>query len=69
MMWTRPVFDKTVSANSARDYSPLWGTCMGFQWLLMAQTRDSTILDPKSGTLDSENYSIPLIFTNAAMGR
>ena len=28
------MFDNAVSANSQGDYFPLWGTCMGFQWLL-----------------------------------
>jgi len=37
---------------------------MGFQWLLIAATRDSGILDPKSGQMDSYNYSIPLDFTS-----
>ena len=29
------VFDKTIEANDNGDKIPLWGTCMGFQWLLM----------------------------------
>lgn len=60
------MYDKIVAANEAGDYMPLWGTCMGFQWLLYAATRDSNILDPKSGQMDSYNYSIPLEFTSAA---
>ena len=50
--------------NDAGDYMPLWGTCMGFQWLLIAQSKDSNILDPPSGQMDSYNLSIPLDFTN-----
>ena len=61
------VFDRTVKANANGDYMPLWGTCMGFQWLLMSATRDSSILDPKGGAqFDSENISLPLSFTSAA---
>eukprot|EP01038_Epipyxis_sp_PR26KG_P011606 gene11606-15544_t len=58
------IFDKVVSANDKGDFTPLWGTCMGFQWLLIAQARDSSILD---GVFDSENYSIPLDFKEDAL--
>lgn len=60
------IFDKTVTANKAGDFSPLWGTCMGFQWLLLACSKDMNILDPSSGQMDAYNYSIPLDFTNTA---
>lgn len=60
------VFDKVVTANDAGDFMPLWGTCMGFQWLLICASRDTDILDPKTGTMDSYNYSIPLDFTETA---
>ena len=59
------LFDKTVEANDAGDFSPLWGTCMGFQWLLIAASRNTNVLDPSDGTqLDAENYTIPLDFTS-----
>jgi len=49
---------------------PLWGTCMGFQWLLIGASNDVTILDPKDGQFDAYNYSIPLDFTpNAPSSR
>jgi len=60
------MFDKVVAANDAGDFMPLWGTCMGFEWLLMSATRNAQILDPKVGQMDSYNYSIPLVFTSAA---
>jgi len=62
------IWDKVVAANDAGDYFPMWGTCMGFQWLLIAATGDSSVLDPKSGQMDSYNYSIPLEFTSATTG-
>ncbi len=62
------MFDKVVAANDAGDFMPIWGTCMGFQWLLLAASRDSNILDPKSGQMDAYNYSIPLDFTAEAAG-
>jgi gamma-glutamyl hydrolase len=60
------MFDKVVAANQAGDHFPLWGTCMGFQWLLIATSKNTNILDPPSGQMDSYNLSIPLDFTAAA---
>lgn len=60
------IFDKVVAANDAGDHFPLWGTCMGFQWLMISASRNANILDPTNGQMDSENYSIPLDFTSAA---
>jgi gamma-glutamyl hydrolase len=60
------IFDKTVAANQAGDFMPLWGTCMGFQWLLISASRDVDILDPKSGQMDAYNISLPLEFTSTA---
>ena len=57
-------YDKIKAMNDAGDFMPLWGTCMGFQWLLIAQSGDANILDPPSGQLDSYNLSIPLDFTS-----
>ena len=60
------IFDNIVQFNENGDFMPLWGTCMGFQWLLISASRDQNILDPKSGQMDSYNYSIPLDFTTEA---
>jgi gamma-glutamyl hydrolase len=60
------VYDKIVAANDAGDVMPLWGTCMGFEWLMMAQSRNTNILDPHDGQMDSYNLSIPLNFTHTA---
>ena len=64
------MFNKVVAANDNGDFMPLWGTCMGFQWLLIGASNDVTILDPKEGQFDAYNYSIPLDFTpNAPSSR
>ena len=60
------IYDRVVKANDKGDFMPLWGTCMGFQWLLISQSRNTNILDPKSGVFDSYNLSIPLDLTTAA---
>ena len=42
---------------------------MGFQWLLIAASKDINVLDPSDGSqLDSYNISLPLDFTPAAAG-
>jgi gamma-glutamyl hydrolase len=56
------VYDKVIEINKNGQYFPLLGICMGFQWLLISQTSNQNILDPKSGQFDSYNYSIPLDF-------
>lgn len=57
------LFDLTLKANDAGDFAPLWGTCMGFQWLLMAATHNGIQLDPSDGSkMDAYNLSIPLDF-------
>jgi gamma-glutamyl hydrolase len=62
------IYDKTIAANEAGDFSPLWGTCMGFQWLTLAATKNTIQLDPTDGTqMDAENYSIPLDFRMDAL--
>lgn len=60
------MFDKAVAANDAGDFFPVWGTCMGFQWLLISASRNQNILDPSSGQMDSYNLSLPLDFTSEA---
>jgi len=61
------LFDKVVEANDNGDFFPLWGTCMGFQWLLISASRDQNILDPSDGTqMDAYNISLPLEFTQQA---
>jgi gamma-glutamyl hydrolase len=61
------IFDKTIAANDANDFMPLWGTCMGFQWLLISASRDVDVLDPKGDDqFDAYNISLPLEFTSAA---
>jgi gamma-glutamyl hydrolase len=54
------MYNKAVAANAAGDVFPLWGTCLGFEWLV----------ELAGGTLDggfaAENVSLPLTMTDAA---
>jgi len=56
-------FKKIVDANQNGDYFPLWGTCLGFEWLLKAASGNDDICDTG---FNSENYSIPLNLTDKA---
>jgi gamma-glutamyl hydrolase len=60
------IFDQTIQANDANDFMPLWGTCLGFEWLLIAASGDVDILDPPTGQMDAYNISLPLEFTSLA---
>ena len=54
---------RAVRANEGGDYFPVWGTCLGFEWLtdIFGGSR-STIDDG----YDSEGLKLPLTFTAAA---
>jgi gamma-glutamyl hydrolase len=62
------IFDRTIQANDEKDVMPLWGTCLGFEWLLIAAAQgDVDILDPPDGgQMDAYNISLPLEFTSLA---
>jgi len=54
------LYELAIAANDAGDHFPIWGTCLGFEWLVQLS----------GGTLDtgfdSENISLPLVMTDAA---
>lgn len=56
------IWQKVKTAKDSGDYLPLWGTCLGFEWLLKLATNDTLKLDP----LDAENISLSLNLTSDA---
>eukprot|EP01133_Synstelium_polycarpum_P013238 gene13238-15556_t len=58
------IWEYIITANDNADPMPLWGTCMGFQQLNMLAAKDLSILS----YYNSENYTVPLDFTNLASG-
>jgi len=52
------VMDLVIKLNKQGIYMPMWGTCMGFQFLTMYFTQNNKILIPTQ----SYNISYPLIF-------
>ncbi|KAL9957118.1 hypothetical protein ACROYT_G038720 [Oculina patagonica] len=50
------LFNLAVKANDAGDVFPLWGTCLGFQFLSSLGAGG----DKVTSSVDGENYSVPL---------
>jgi len=57
------IFKYAKNANSNGIHFPLWGTCLGFQELLVLAADDTSILD---GPFDSEDLTLALTLTSAA---
>jgi len=55
----RDLFDRVRGI----DGYPIWGTCLGFEWIMQMVSEDDSIID---ANLDAENYSIPLNLTSSA---
>lgn len=56
------LFNLAVKANDAGDVFPLWGTCLGFQFLSSQGAGGGKV----TSSVDGENYSVPL---NLSVGR
>lgn len=50
------LFNLAVKANDVGDVFPIWGTCLGFQFLSVLGTGGENVISP----VDGENYSVPL---------
>lgn len=59
----RYIYELALELNDQGVYYPVWGTCLGFEWLVQITAQDVDALD--SG-LDSENITLPLNFTELA---
>ncbi|KNC86757.1 hypothetical protein SARC_01091 [Sphaeroforma arctica JP610] len=57
------LFELTKKANEAGKHTPLWGTCLGHEFLAVMVSEDFNILDTG---FKAENLSLPLDFTNEA---
>uniref|UniRef100_K3WYU7 folate gamma-glutamyl hydrolase n=1 Tax=Globisporangium ultimum (strain ATCC 200006 / CBS 805.95 / DAOM BR144) TaxID=431595 RepID=K3WYU7_GLOUD len=58
------LYKLAIDLNDNGTYFPVWGTCLGFEWLVQLTTGDLGSLD--SG-LDANNITLPLNFTDAAL--
>lgn len=53
------LFNLALQANDAQDYFPIWGTCLGFEFLSIVVANDINVLTG----FDAENISLPLQLT------
>jgi len=64
--FARGLVERALKAHHAGDYFPVWGTCLGFQWLIeiiggrKAVTRD---------TMNATDYAERIELTSASPGR
>jgi len=54
----KKIWELVIESNSRGGYFPVWGTCLGMEFMLMLVGGESTI---QSG-FNAENISLPLIF-------
>ena len=59
----RRLWSKASEANAKGDVFPIWGSCLGFEWIMELASGNDKIL---SNGLDSENLTLPLNLTAAA---
>jgi gamma-glutamyl hydrolase len=60
------LFNAAIKLNDNGVYFPVWGTCLGFQFVnIMGAGQDESVL---TGPFDSEDLPLPLNFTAAAKG-
>mgnify|MGYP002631418548 CR=1 FL=1 len=59
----RRLWAKAAEANAAGDPFPIWGSCLGFEWIMQLASADDKIL---VNGLDSENLTLPLNLTDSA---
>jgi len=58
------LYDLAISANDAGDSFPIWGTCMGFQFLALLTARQDSILC--ADCYNTEGTPLPLDFVEPA---
>lgn len=54
------LLDKIVESNLAGNYFPVWGTCLGFEFLVQYGATQSNIPSVLDSGFDAENISLPL---------
>ena len=61
----RDLYALKVKGDESGDFYPMWGTCLGFEWINQLVGEDDSIID---GTFSAENISLALDFTDAISG-
>jgi len=58
----RALFKQAMEFNKNGDYFPVWGTCLGFEWII--QMVGNLTADQLDHDYDSENLALPVKFTD-----
>ncbi|CAK4635065.1 hypothetical protein LEN26_005715 [Aphanomyces euteiches] len=58
------MYKSVIEMNANGTHFPLWGTCLGFEWLIKLQSRNMSILDH----VDAHNLSSTLKFLHFGSG-
>lgn len=58
------LYQRIMKLNEAGQITPLWGTCLGFEWILCIASKNVSILDQG---FDSWNISMPLVLTQKSV--
>jgi len=63
------LYKMAKEANDKGDYMPIWGTCLGYEYLVMLTSSDDPTEQEESlqSDFDSWNMSLPLNFTTDAV--
>ena len=59
----RYLWSKVINDYGTGEIMPVWGTCLGFEWLVQLQSEDDASIDD---TFNAENMTVPLEYTIAA---
>eukprot|EP00930_Biecheleria_cincta_P004262 TRINITY_DN105160_c0_g1_i1.p1 TRINITY_DN105160_c0_g1~~TRINITY_DN105160_c0_g1_i1.p1 ORF type:complete len:271 (-),score=23.27 TRINITY_DN105160_c0_g1_i1:66-878(-) len=59
------LIERAVKANRDGSFFPVWGTCLGFEWIIQTLGGNSAL---QTG-FDAEDLSLPLNFTYSSPGR
>jgi gamma-glutamyl hydrolase len=66
------LFSRARQANEAGDFFPVWGTCLGLEWMVEAVCAEAEENDPSiphfimDSDYDAWNLTLPLLFTESA---
>eukprot|EP00659_Diplonema_papillatum_P022416 gene22416-34329_t len=63
----KDMYKLAIAANkqTPQDYFPVWGTCLGFEWIMQMQSENDEIL---YRSYDAENITLALNLTGKAAG-
>ncbi|KDO17147.1 hypothetical protein SPRG_17396 [Saprolegnia parasitica CBS 223.65] len=56
------LLESAIALNQNGTYFPVWGTCLGFEWLVQLTAQDNGILDK----VDAQNMSSTISYTPSA---